>query len=116
MTPARRQRIVARQDCLCAMCGRGIGIVDTKFEVDHVIPLELGGSDDDTNLAAICRPCHLLKTLTDLKAIAKARRLRKRADGTRRERQPIPTHVNPWPKGRKLQSRGFNAQYLAGVK
>ncbi len=105
MTPARRRAVSERQGGLCAVQGCGKAIV----EIDHVRALELGAADTLDNLQGLCKPHHLLKTLTDLKAIAKARRLRKRADGTRRERKPIAAHVSPWPPAgsRKLQSRGF---------
>jgi len=32
------------------------------FEVDHVMKLEYGGSNDITNLVALCRDCHGKKT------------------------------------------------------
>ena len=32
------------------------------FEVDHKIRLDLGGSNDVTNLVALCRECHGEKT------------------------------------------------------
>ena len=34
-------------------------------EVDHLIPVSKGGSDDDSNLASTCSTCHEAKTLRD---------------------------------------------------
>jgi 5-methylcytosine-specific restriction protein A len=34
-------------------------------EVDHVIPRALGGTDDSSNLASLCTPCHRRKSLRD---------------------------------------------------
>lgn len=31
-------------------------------EMDHIVPVCLGGSDDRSNLRGICRPCHLSKS------------------------------------------------------
>jgi hypothetical protein len=67
------------------------------LEIDHIIPLELGGADDDTNLQALCHTHHKEKTRADIKRIAKARRLRKK------ESPPDQT-----PRKRRIQSRGFS--------
>jgi 5-methylcytosine-specific restriction endonuclease McrA len=40
----------------CVYCG-GPG----PFEVDHIVPVSRGGSDDMANLAAACRPCNRSK-------------------------------------------------------
>ena len=38
------------------------GRVAPPQEVDHIIPLEQGGTHDETNLQALCKPCHSAKT------------------------------------------------------
>jgi 5-methylcytosine-specific restriction protein A len=57
-----RQRILLRDplcvDCLAATPRR----VSASVEVDHRIPVEQGGSDDDRNLAGVCIPCHREKS------------------------------------------------------
>ncbi|MBF3094675.1 HNH endonuclease, partial [Pseudomonas aeruginosa] len=41
-------------------------------EVDHIIPLSQGGTDDDANLMAIAGyPCHARKTATESAASRK---------------------------------------------
>lgn len=41
----------------CCRCG------STKnIEIDHVIPLAVGGTTDDINLQPLCRECHAMKT------------------------------------------------------
>jgi len=42
----------------CAKLGRTCGAV----EVDHILPLSLGGTNDRNNLQPICRECHERKT------------------------------------------------------
>ena len=56
-----RQRILKRDKHLCQVCLKR-GRPTPAAEVDHVVPLFKGGTDDDANLQAICRSCHDSKT------------------------------------------------------
>mgnify|MGYP001414627529 CR=1 FL=1 len=40
-------------------------ILDSAYEVDHIMPLHMGGSNDINNLRALCRNCHGKKTVKD---------------------------------------------------
>ena len=64
--PWRRKRaaVLKRDGYLCQCCKRA-GRVSLATEVDHVIPQAEGGSDDETNLQAICEPCHKTKTAAE---------------------------------------------------
>lgn len=69
---ATRRRILLRDGYTCRCCG----IVRLDNEVDHIIPLEQGGSNDDDNLQVLCggpSGCHTLKTASEAKARAGAR-------------------------------------------
>lgn len=92
MTAKRKQAIYARQYGRCAKCRELIVI--WPYDIDHIIPLALGGSDDDNNCEALCKVCHRIKTADDRKAIAKAKRLA--------------GETGTGPK-RAIQSRGFGA-------
>lgn len=59
-----RPRILARDGHLCQSCLQA-GRYTQATEVDHVIPLSKGGSNDDDNLMALCHTCHGLKTATE---------------------------------------------------
>jgi 5-methylcytosine-specific restriction endonuclease McrA len=50
-----RLRILARDAC-----------GDTANEVDHIVPLKRGGSDDTDNLVACCRSCNIRKKDTSV--------------------------------------------------
>jgi 5-methylcytosine-specific restriction protein A len=53
----RRKQVLASQP-ICAVCDNNLAT-----EVDHVVPLDLGGSEyDPANLQPICSPCHIEKT------------------------------------------------------
>lgn len=38
------------------------GKVTASVVPDHIIPLSLGGSDDDSNIRCLCRSCHETRT------------------------------------------------------
>jgi len=57
---ARRVRILVRDAYTCANCGR---VVSGKAaHVDHIVPLEEGGTDAEANLQVLCDEDHGRKT------------------------------------------------------
>ena len=94
MSAARRQRLLERDKWMC--CVKGCPqFFAWPLELDHRVPLALGGSDDDDNLTAICQMHHLEKTRDDVKAIAKAKRL---SSPSKRQKRKIPSR--PFPSRR----------------
>lgn len=61
-----RSRIMSR-DPLCVACLR-VDRVRATAEVDHIVPVEKGGSDDDSNLQGLCHGCHAEKTASEQRA------------------------------------------------
>jgi hypothetical protein len=55
-----RYEILTRDNHTCRYCGAIAP--DVKLQVDHVVPVALGGMDDPTNLVAACEPCNSGKT------------------------------------------------------
>lgn len=107
MTPARKARIHAMRDGKCWMCGKPVAVSGPDVIYDHKMPLELGGTDDNSNVWPLHRtPCDKLKTAADRKRIDKAKRL------DRKFSNPLPTGCfpsRPFPKStRKLEGRGFD--------
>jgi len=47
-----RQHILNRDNHTCQVCG------NHATEVDHIVSLMLGGTDHESNLRALCRPCN----------------------------------------------------------
>jgi len=52
-----------RQGWKCNVCR---AFLKSTFEVDHVVPLCRGGTNDTSNLQALCVECHSAKTREDL--------------------------------------------------
>jgi 5-methylcytosine-specific restriction protein A len=57
---ARRLRILRRDAFVCAACRRVV--YGQAAHVDHIVPLEEGGTDDDENLQTLCQADHGKKT------------------------------------------------------
>lgn len=53
-----RERILLRDEYTCRVCGR----VSRDLEVDHKVPLHLGGAESDSNRWALCATCHQAKS------------------------------------------------------
>ena len=60
---ARRLRILVRDAYTCCVCG--LVVHGRDAHVDHIIPLEDLGSDNDTNLQTLCVSCHGAKTIRE---------------------------------------------------
>jgi 5-methylcytosine-specific restriction protein A len=57
---ARRERILIRDAYRCQACQRVV--YGRKAHVDHIVPLEDGGTDAAGNLQTLCEACHGRKT------------------------------------------------------
>lgn len=56
---AVQQQIWVRDEFRCLFCGKKMG--DVQLTVDHFIPLEAGGANDETNYVSACRQCNKRK-------------------------------------------------------
>lgn len=54
----KRQLVFARDGGRCALCKK----FDDDWQMDHVVPLREGGSDDVSNLRVLCLRCHKAQT------------------------------------------------------
>lgn len=78
---ALRQVILDRDQYTCRLAWPGCLGVAT--DVDHTVPACEGGSDDPSNLMAVCRRCHRSKTGQEA-----ARRRRPRSRNRKPEAHP----------------------------
>lgn len=59
VSDAKKKWVAAQQNWRCADCQKQL---PAWFEVDHTIRLENGGTNEVSNLSALCRECHGKKT------------------------------------------------------
>jgi 5-methylcytosine-specific restriction endonuclease McrA len=99
VSPGTRAKILAATDHVCARPG----CPERATDVDHILPLWLGGSNREKNLEGLCPDHHAAKTKAEASLRAKAKRREARDQGTRRPRQPIASRGFD-----KTQTRGFD--------
>jgi hypothetical protein len=63
VSPLMKKKIGARQMWKCNKCR---AMLDETYEVNHIIPLEQGGSNREDNLEALCRTCHGKISINDI--------------------------------------------------
>lgn len=63
----KREAVMKRDQYLCQLCKQK-GRITEATEMDHIVNVAEGGTDDESNLQALCTPCH------DAKSQAEARR------------------------------------------
>lgn len=62
----RRMRILIRDAFTCRSCS--LVVAGRDAHVDHIVPLEDGGGDRDSNLQTLCIGCHGRKTRGEQRA------------------------------------------------
>lgn len=58
LSPGLADRLLSLQRGLCPCCRQPLG---TDFHMDHIIPLALGGANDDSNMQLLRAVCNLTK-------------------------------------------------------
>lgn len=61
-----RERIALKHGYRCACCN--CIWVSQRDQIDHIVPREQGGSNEDSNLQPLCNACHEAKTAAETKA------------------------------------------------
>lgn len=75
--PRVRLRVFERHGGVCALSGRKIRVGDA-WDLDHRVPLIMGGRHAEDNLQPVLKDAHREKTKADVAAKAKADRIRAR--------------------------------------
>lgn len=54
------RKILDRQEYLCLICFDNL--MTKEYHIDHLVPISLGGSNQLSNLSAMCAKCNLIKS------------------------------------------------------
>jgi 5-methylcytosine-specific restriction endonuclease McrA len=86
VTAAMKKQIAGRQRFMCAATVQGytcplngLPFDEAGYEIDHIVPLSEGGSNDASNLQALCLMCHRVKSNRACVGIAKTSAPKKKA-------------------------------------
>jgi len=74
-----RATVIARANGSCERCSAVLK--PGEGEIDHILPCELGGTNEPVNGMLLCRVCHAEKTAKDVGRIRKGDRQRDKASG-----------------------------------
>lgn len=97
-----RDRVFFRAKGMCHISKRKIVVPRDRWQLEHVVPLSMGGEHRESNLAPALTEPHKVKTAEEAALRAKADRMRRKANGT-------------WPKSKTpLRSRGFEKFHPIG--
>lgn len=83
--PRIKDAIARKADDCCQKCTRAVGN-GLRAEIDHIIPLIIGGEHRQSNLQLLCHECHGAKTALDVKLKSKIAKGRKKRLGFKRRR------------------------------
>lgn len=84
-----RRQAIERANGRCENKKCGAALKAGEAEVDHILPLELGGESVLANAQVLCRICHAAKTATDIRSMRKAERARDKSTGAIKPKQAI---------------------------
>ena len=75
LTEVQKRIIASEQKYMCAgeIC-KHVQLLPRTWELDHIIPLFLDGTNEFDNLQILCPNCHALKTQKELMVAARIKR------------------------------------------
>lgn len=103
LSPHKRLALFGLHKGVCHICGFPIDPVNDRWEMEHVVALELSRDDEDKNLKPAHYRCHKRKTAVDAGLIAKAKRRELKHKGAWRSAQPM---IGSRASGVKHKMRG----------
>lgn len=100
LTPTQRLKMFEKHGGKCCVCGNLIRAGSAWID-EHITPLGLGGSNDDSNRGPAHVTCAGVKTEADMQRINKAKAQKKAALGIKAPAQKIESA--PMPKAAKAR-------------
>ena len=100
LSTRERVRLFTLHGGACHICGGKIDGTREAWEVEHILPVALGGDESDDNRKPAHVKCHKGKTAEDIGRIRKADRQQARHIGAKaRTRNPLPgSRCTRWKK------------------
>ena len=95
-----RLNLFLKRKGTCTSCSQKID-AGKAWDIDHILPLALGGTNEPENLQILCKPCHQSKTSqSDIPRIAKTKRVKAYHLGARSpSSRTIPgSRRSPWKR------------------
>jgi 5-methylcytosine-specific restriction protein A len=99
LSTRERQRLFELHGGVCHICHGAIAVGE-PWDIEHRVPLAMGGLDNDQNRPPAHRACHKPKTGDDLANLARAKRRQAKHIGAKApSRAVIPgSKRSPWKK------------------
>lgn len=85
----QRLECFVKHGALCYLCETKIKPGE-EWQIEHILPVALGGSNEDENLRPVHVHCHKPKTKDDVGKISKANRLRAKHFGAKEKKGSMP--------------------------
>jgi 5-methylcytosine-specific restriction endonuclease McrA len=103
--PAKRLSIYARDGFACVYCGCSADDSRCKLSLDHIVPRELGGTHEASNLVTSCIACNSARRDLPMRAWLKTLRSRGvRTEGLAAKIRRLTTKTLDMDLGRRLLS------------
>jgi 5-methylcytosine-specific restriction endonuclease McrA len=98
-----RRETIKRDAHKCAKCGRVDQPDRCSCEVDHILEVEEGGTDDPANLQTLCHTCHRAKTDAYVRSLRPKQKMELvTSQGRENLTSPIPRQLPRSPKGERV--------------
>lgn len=97
LTPRMRNELAFRQKYLCFICEQ---LLPPVFDIDHIVPLNEGGTNEISNLQCLCKDCHIDKSAKEAESRATEKRDEKekeREAAREKEREKDPEMLSKMP-------------------
>ena len=89
----KRVALFQKRDGICHICGGKIHVGE-QWELEHQIPLSMGGEDVESNWYLAHTKCHKTKTKEDMGNLSKAKRREAKNLGAKKSKTPMPFGKN----------------------
>ena len=102
VTETMKKKVASGQKWNCKICAN---MLDECYEIDHIICIKDGGSNEETNLQALCPNCHRKKTNNDMAKKKEKINTNKEKDKERETKERETKEKEPKEKKEKKETK-----------